>query len=296
MREIEPAFQAQLESGATTHCRCWRIDRKFGDPLGFTDHDRNITFEGVVFEASSGFAAGEIERSLGLAVDNGAASGALRSDKISERDIQSGAYDGAEVRQWVVDWRDPANRLLTFRGELGEIRRGDSAFEVELRGLTERLNRPVGRDFLHVCDAQLGDSRCRFDLSAPGYESAAVVTGAPDARTLTVNGLSGFDDGWFDDGVLTMTSGVLAGRRFGIATQRSAPGGEAAIMLTADLSIAPEAGDALEVVAGCDKRIETCRSKFANVANFRGFPFIPGDSWVAAYPVEGGDYDGGSLG
>ena len=57
---------------------------------------------------------------------------------------------------------------------------------------------------------------------------------------------------------------------------------------------APEVGAAFEIFAGCDKRLETCREKFQNVPNFRGFPFTPGDSWVAAYPVEGGVYDGGS--
>ena len=45
--------------------------------------------------------------------------------------------------------------------------------------------------------------------------------------------------------------------------------------------------DAFTVTAGCDKRFATCRDRFANGANFRGFPHIPGNDFVIAYPVPG---------
>lgn len=45
---------------------------------------------------------------------------------------------------------------------------------------------------------------------------------------------------------------------------------------------------------GCDKRWATCIGTFANGANFRGFPDIPGDDFLTAAPVEGGRNDGGS--
>ncbi len=44
----------------------------------------------------------------------------------------------------------------------------------------------------------------------------------------------------------------------------------------------------------CDKRWTTCRAKFANGANFQGFPDIPGDDFLTATPVQGGRNDGGS--
>ncbi len=39
---------------------------------------------------------------------------------------------------------------------------------------------------------------------------------------------------------------------------------------------------------GCDKRAETCREKFDNFLNFRGFPHIPGEDWLISYPVSSG--------
>ena len=192
MREIPAAMQAQLDEGATTFCQCWRIDRNYLSPLGFTDHDENIAFDGVTFEAASGFEASGVERSLGLAIDNASATGVLTSEKITETDIQGGVYDGARIRQWLVDWRDPTNRLLTFKGDIGEIRRGERAFEVELRGLSERLNRPGGvtfytsatqslatADALSTLASRVSAQLRRFwRLKTPGRSKSPVLTGS----------------------------------------------------------------------------------------------------------------------
>lgn len=293
MRSVPAAMQAQLDAGATTFCQCWRIDRAFGAPLGFTDHDEDVAFEGVTHEAAAGFAASAVERSLGLAIDNAAATGVLRSDRITEADIQAGVYDGAEIRQWIVDWREPENRLLNFRGEIGEIKRGELAFEVELRGLSERLNRPTGRNFLHICDAALGDAACKADISGAAFRGVGTVLSVEDARTVVAGGLGAYGEGWFDDGALTWIDGPLTGRPGAVRAHWTA-GGEVRLLLGADLIVAPETGDGFEVIAGCDKRLETCREKFSNALNFQGFPYIPGDGWTVAYPAEGGVHDGGS--
>ena len=54
-------------------------------------------------------------------------------------------------------------------------------------------------------------------------------------------------------------------------------------------------GDAVRLVAGCDRCAKTCREKFENFINFRGFPHIPGEDWLMSYPTSSGVNDGGSL-
>ena len=61
------------------------------------------------------------------------------------------------------------------------------------------------------------------------------------------------------------------------------------------LGAAPAQGDMVRIEAGCDRRAETCRLKFNNFLNFRGFPHIPGEDWVMSYPVSSARNDGGSL-
>ena len=140
-------LQAKLDSGATTLCRCWLLTRKDGQTFAFTDHDRDLDFAGNLYQAGSGMDTSALESSTGLSVDNAQAVGALSATGLQESDIRAGLFDAAKVEHWIVDWTDPSLSVLLFVGSLGEIKRGDNAFEAELRGLSEGLNQPVGRSF-----------------------------------------------------------------------------------------------------------------------------------------------------
>ncbi|MGB1212620.1 MAG: DUF2163 domain-containing protein [Pikeienuella sp.] len=293
MRNIPPGLKAKLESRETTLCHCWLITPKFGAPLGFTDHDCDIGFDGVTYEAASGFEASGVERELGLSIDNATATGALQSDRITEQDIQRGRFDSAEVKQWLVDWSAPEDRLLTFRGEIGEVSRSGAIFEAELRGLAERLNRPIGRRFLHVCDADFGDARCGLDADAPEFRAEGTVIEARGVRSFLGQHLGAFSTASMAGGRLTWTAGANAGQSVIIRNVTEQDSG-VLIEIDRDLVDTPKAGDAFLAVVGCDKRKATCAEKFNNLNNFRGFPFMPGEAWITAYPVEGDVHDGGS--
>jgi uncharacterized phage protein (TIGR02218 family) len=70
-----------LSQGLTTLCRCWKLTRRDGTTMGFTDFDRDLSFDGVDYLASSGFAASAIESQLGLAVSNLDVRGALSNSQ-----------------------------------------------------------------------------------------------------------------------------------------------------------------------------------------------------------------------
>ena len=289
------ALKAHLAGGATTVARCFAVVRKDGTVLGFTDHDRDLAFEGTIFRADSGLTAKAIQQTTGLSVDNSEAFGALRSDAITEADVLAGRYDGAEVRAWLVNWADPHMRVLQFRGSLGEIVRSGGAFKAELRGLSEALNQAVGHIYHSRCSAVLGDQRCRFDLAQPGYAVTRPVETVTEARIFDFAGFGGHEDRWFEKGRFRVLSGAAAGLVGSIKNDRLLAGGARSIELWQALGAAPAAGDMVRIEAGCDRRAETCRLKFANFVNFRGFPHIPGEDWVMSYPVSSGRNDGGSL-
>ena len=255
-------------------------------------------FDGVRFAPETGFARTEMERSLGLSVDNIEAAGALRSDAITEEDIARGLYDGAEVTQWMVDWSDPSLRTVLSVGRAGEIRRGDGSFHMEILGLSDLLNRPMGRVFQRLCDADLGDARCGASL-APEHRVAATVAFVQDARRIIVADEAGaFTPGWFEHGFVEWTSGENKGARGSIQghfRSGASGAGEALIELWRAPGGRIEEGDRLILMAGCDKTMATCKKKFSNLSNFRGFPYIPGEDWLMAYPRSDQAYDGGSL-
>lgn len=289
MRAINEELAARLASGVTTFAHVWRIARADGAVFAFTDHDLPLEFDALTCEPAVGLVAGAIEKSVGLNVDTASVSGALNSEAITEEDLTRGLWDGARVDLYRVDWSNPALRVHLFAGRIGEVRRGVAAFEAELRGLQAALNTPVGRVFSRFCDADVGDARCGVGLTATAFRGEGVVTEVISDVSFRASGLEAFDDGWFARGALSWVGG--GGSE--VASHRL-EGGAAAIELLDAPGPGLEVGATFVVTAGCDKRFATCRAKFANQLNFRGFPHMPGNDAIQAGPSASVAMDGGS--
>ncbi|MDR4308894.1 DUF2163 domain-containing protein [Chelatococcus sambhunathii] len=290
MRDIPNALAASLASGVTTLARCWTVTRGDGEALGFTDHDRDLAFGGVTYRAATGMTASAAESALGLAVDGLEVAGALDSEGLSEKDLARGAFDGAAVELWLVDWSDPSSRLLLFSGALGEVARGGRAFTAELRGLTHALGQPRGRLYQRACDADLGDARCGVDLARAENKATGEVRERLGPRLFDTRDYDGAASR-FERGRLVWTSGANEGA---VGEIRRQTDGRIELAEAPALPIAE--GDGFKVTAGCDKTWKTCRDRFENQLNFRGCPNMPGNDWLALPIRTGPDNDGGRLG
>jgi uncharacterized phage protein (TIGR02218 family) len=288
-------FLAHLASGTTTLARAWQVRRRDEVTLGFTDHDEDIVLNGMVFKAATGMAAKALQQTTGLAVDNTEAIGALSDAGIDEADLLAGRYDGAEVTIWLVNWANPAQNIIEFRGTFGEVTRAGGAFKVDLRGMTEALNAPQGRVYQRGCDAVLGDAACKVDLSAPEFRTDMVVQSVAGNGEIILSGTSGHPNEWFQLGRFAAVTGAAAGLVGMIKQDRRIGGGARRVALWQALPAALATGDIITLEAGCDRASDTCRIKFNNLLNFQGFPHIPGEDWQISYPNEGAPKDGGSL-
>ena len=295
MRELPPALAAHLAGGATTLCHCWALTRRDGLRLGFTDHDRDLVFGGLTYAARSGLEAAEASAELGFAIGGGEVAGALTATGVSKADIAGGFYDGASVETWLVNWSRPETRILLEIGTIGEVRRAGTAFVAELRGLMDRLDAERGRTYRATCGADLGDARCRIALDNARFATTGSVLDVREPGTLDVRLAGPFPDRWFAGGRLAWTSGAQAGEIADLRAQ-SGPAGATRLELWQAPARTVAAGDTFRLVAGCDKRLATCREKFANVPNFQGFPHMPGNDFVLRpIPGSGPGLDGGSL-
>lgn len=287
MRSIPSALQAKLDSGVTTLARCWVLHRRDGVAQGFTDHDADIVIDAVICRAGTGFTASEATSRFDLSVADTEVSGALSDASLDEADLAAGRYDAAKIETWLVDWSEPTLRVLTARGSLGEVKREGAAFTAELRGLADLLAQESGRFYTAKCGADLGDGRCRVDLSTPAYRGSGAVSAVTGTSQVVVAGLDGFVATWFSAGRLTWTSGANAGLAVEVKQYR-VESGHAVLSLWQTMPEPIDIGDAFVVTAGCDKTFATCRNRFANALNFRGFPHIPGNDFVMSYPKPGG--------
>ena len=286
------ALDARMAQGLETVCLCWAVARTDGTSFGFTDHDLDLSFDGVTFRAGTGLSAKALSQTTGLSVDNTEAMGALSDAAVTEADIAAGRFDGAEVRIWEVDWTDPEARALRFRGSFGEVRRQGGRFEVELRGLAEALNQPQGRVYQGVCPAVLGDGDCGVDLNDPRFSHEIEAQVVEEGRVLRWKAFPPYGARWFEGGALRVVSGAAEGLTGAVKNDRVEGAGRV-VELWEALRAPLAAGDRVRVTAGCDRRFETCATTFGNAVNFRGFPHIPPDDWVMSYPR--GQMDGGAV-
>ncbi|MFO1149274.1 MAG: DUF2163 domain-containing protein [Alsobacter sp.] len=295
MRDIDPVLAERLAGGVTSFARCWLLTRSDGATLGFTEHDRALVVNGVTCTVTAGMEPADTESQLGFAVGGGEVAGVLAAPSLTEQDLSAGRYDDAQVETWLVDWEDPARKVLLDRGTLGDVRRAGSAFVAELRGVAHRLDQQTERLFEAHCSADLGDRRCGVDLGSRGMVYDAVV-GATDGRlVLRLPALQGLAEGSLVGGRLSVRTGDNAGYAVEVRSHRRASDA-AELGLWHPTPMTLRAGDGVRVTPGCDKRFETCRDRFGNVVNFRGFPHMPGNDYVMQSARDGSaGMDGGSL-
>lgn len=292
MRTLPSALQARLDTGCTTLATAWILRRRDGAVLGFTDHDRDLVVDGIACRAASGLDAAATAEKLGFAVGTGEVAGALVDEAIAPADIRAGRYDGARVEVHLVDWSQPELTVLLQVMTLGDITREGQAFRAELRAPAQALDAERGRLYTPRCSADLGDARCRVDMAACTTEAAVV---AVQAGALTCSGLDAFGPDGLVGGRLAVLSGAAAGFAVEIAAQ-AAVGAGVRLTLWQPPPEPVMPGDAVRVAAGCDKLFATCRDRFANAANFRGFPHMPGIDRIVSVPLPGeGGHDGSSL-
>lgn len=291
--DIPTALQTHLNSRVTTVCWCWRITRADGTVLGFTNHDRDLTFDSTTFEASTGFLGTEIESQIGMSVDNMDVYGAVDSTRIKETDLEAGKYDNAAVEVFLVNWSDVSQRVTMKKGNLGEVKRGKVLFQTEVRGIAHELQQTKGRLYEYRCDAQLGDTRCGKDISGATYTGSGTVTSTNGYSILVASGLDLYVDGWFTRGKITFTSGNNDTLTMEIKSHYNRDG-IVTISVWEPFPFEITAADTFTIKAGCDKLFRTCKAKFNNAARHRGFPHIPGSNTIIQYANTGDpNFDGG---
>lgn len=285
MRTLGTALATHVAGDAHTLCAMLRIDLKDGTQLAFTDHDEPLTFDlgdgALAYQPDTGILPSDLSLSAGFTADDMEVSGPI-GDVVTRTAVLGGRYDDATVRYFFVNWSDlsqGAAKLLKGYVALASVEGGTFKFTVHSE--IAKFARSVGRVITGYCDADLGDARCGFALTA----DTETVTAVTDARTFqTTNGSTRAND-YFNQGTVVFTTGALAGCRPVEVFDWSLAGD---VSLWTDLPEPPAIGDTLELRRGCDKTRAMCRDTFDNVINFRGFPDVPGSDQVLRYPNPGG--------
>lgn len=265
-------FTTPLETVATF----WRLLRRDGVTLGFTSHDRDLWFDGVLHRAAPGMLPSAIRRSADFEPDSAEVRGALSHDAIGADDLAAGRFDGAGVRIGLIDWESGASEIV-YHGTIGSVTEEEARFTAELVSRkTELLRDPVPRT----------SPGCRADFCGPGctlspaFFTHEAVLGAVDLDTNAVALVTAAAPADLIGGFLRWLDGPHAGLRMGVIAA-----GPTGLVLDTPLDAALPAGLRAMVREGCDHTLDTCEERFANAANFQGEPFLPGNDTITRYPA-----------
>jgi len=264
-------FASDLETVATF----WRVLRRDGITFGFTSHDHDLWFDGVLHSASPGMIPSSIRRSSDFEPDSAEVEGALTHESIASADIVEGRFDGAQVRIGLVDW-ESGDREILYHGSIGSLIEEAGGFTTELVSRKADLLRdPVPRTS-PSCRALFGGPGC--GLSAAFFTHEAAVDGIDfDENSITLSGVPSSGDivgGW-----LRWLSGPHAGTVMNIMAE-----GPAGLILDTPLDVVLAPGHPVIVREGCDHTLDTCSTRFGNAVNFQGEPFLPGNDLLLRYP------------
>ena len=266
-------MSGMLDREVTNLAFCWLLERRDGAGLALTSHDRPLAVGGVRYEPSPGMTPSAIRAELGIEARSSEVAGALSSAAIGEADILAGRWDGAALQLTAVDWESDEGTIDLLSGTMGQVASKDGEFSVDLLGVAAELERPLCPLTSPECRAELGDPRCRVDMAGRSLR-ARVVSAAGHLVTVDqpVDERFRFGRVRFLDGAANGETRVVLGAAGSELSLRSPPVGAVA------------AGDWIEIVEGCDKRLATCAERFANAANFRGEPHLPGNDLLTRYP------------
>jgi uncharacterized phage protein (TIGR02218 family) len=253
---------------------CCIVERSDGAGIAVASHDRPLVRNGTLISPEPAVTPASITRSLGLEPHSAEMSGALTAAALTEADLLLGRWDRARVSVSALDWTDPdGDEVRLLGGELGEVATIGFGFTVELRGASAKLSAPVCPTTSAECRAELGDKKCRIDLAGRTVRARIVSS---TGNLLEV-------DRQLDERFLFGRFRYLGGDNCGLQTAVLQVNGN---VLT--LRDRPRrnvaAGTRVEIREGCDKRLETCVSRFANATNFRGEPHLPGNDLLTRYP------------
>ncbi|WP_225010643.1 MULTISPECIES: DUF2163 domain-containing protein [Novosphingobium] len=267
-------FSQPLETAAVW----WRIERADGFALGFTTHDRDLWFDGLLHRTAPGMTPSSIRKTGTLEPDSAEIAGALSHDLIREQDLTAGRFDGASIAMGLVDWQT-LERQDIYRGTIGAVGIEGAGFSAELKSLKSVFEREIVPRTSPTCRAEFCEVGCT--LSATRFTAVHALAAISDTGyAIRIDGAVALDDLVF--GKLRALGGPDAG------LWRRVEGRDGDwLLLDRPLDPTTSVGTRMTVRQGCDHILQTCAARFANAVNFRGEPFLPGNDLLARYPLAG---------
>lgn len=274
MQNFSNEMDAALAQSLTYLCRIWKLVLANGQEFFFTDLNSDIVVGGQLYRYDPGVTVSAVVRSSGGQPDNTEVEVTTSANFMRQNRLRQGALRKAAFDMWIVDHRDPDHYGLIslFSGGVGEMKYDNKGrVSLGLNGDIGGGQSNIGELYSQQCRAQLGDSRCKFDLEA--VKEAFEVTGLADGGySFTAAEMIGKADDYYKFGKVSWETGFNAGLTDEVKANVNATGKITLVLYPRNPIALNDTGF---IYPGCDFLVNTCGSKFNNLNNFRGEPYVP---------------------
>lgn len=279
MRAASTNLKARLAVEATSLCRLWRIKRKDGSILRFTDAVRPVTIDvgngdgSQTYRSDLSFIASAILTSQTNAnLQSYTLQVIMSDDGFSETVIRQRKFDNAQSTLFVCDYAFPQHGIVNmFEGVVGEIQLSNQkvASVTIVPNSGALAGKAIGLDkYSQTCRASLGDSKCKIDIEALAV-SFTVASGSGGSFVATALNQ---DNAHWGLGFVKWLTGANAGTQSGVQSNNKAT---TSVFLTSPPLFPIALSDTGKIYPGCDKLRQTCLIKYNNVENLRAEPDVP---------------------
>jgi uncharacterized phage protein (TIGR02218 family) len=262
---------------------CLRIVPLWGNPVYITGHVRDLVMGANTYKTDSGYEfsgqASEDNMSPGVLDLKGVADIA----GIGYDQIVSGVFDGARVYAFATTWNAPVEDEEELGvAILGKTKLEDDRYTIEMMMLVDALNQTVGKTVTANCLKEFGGQEFAGCKIALGPITVTGTLTHATSNSLFRDSTRAEAADYFGNGTIAFTTGDNAGLKPIRIKSHAADG----TIETHEAFHYPVAvGDAYTLIPGCRKRMEDCRDKWTNIANFGGFSFV---STTSTYAQIGG--------
>ena len=277
MKNISNGLKAAIDAGEISYL--FTILAADNTARRFTDHNVNLTVGGQVHIPTAGIGRMKMKTTNNAEVSNQEIAATIID--MPDGELKSGKWDNAQIEVAICSWRSPGEgKLIIFKGSLGVIQWTDEGFRADIQNYLRDLARNLGNTVTANCRHQLYSTSGPGKIGACGINRPAHTVNVAVDSVLTQRlkfkiGSSGKATAWASSGFVKFTSGDNAGLTYEVKkhlVEGGALGESIELYLPTIGLITP--GTTIELSAGCDKTVATCKAKFNNITNFGGFPHL----------------------
>lgn len=243
---------------------------------GYTSSTTTLNIQGQIYRACA-MSRSSFEQSQDYKRNNIKITLPLNVDFIQQY-ISSPPTDKIDLTVYRYHEKDPDKQIvIRWTGRVVNVKFSETTAEILCESMETIFNRnTLKRPYGRGCPYYLYDpSGCKADPNA--YAVGAALT-AVNGVLLTSPTFAAYPSGHFNGGYLIFQVGSVLNKRFIIS--HGGPNIQINLVFS---GLVPGVG--VTVYPGCDRTPQTCSSKFNNILNYGGQPFIPTKNPMNGTPI-----------